>query len=406
MSVEEQARQLRKVKRADNMVIHDPVKIAPDRPLSYAKELMADYDIGGIMVVDEQNHLLGILTSRDTLFKSDKMLVSECMTPRARMVVGKPDISMEEARAIFSEKRLEKLPLVNGNDELAGLVTAKDLVKLETNTNATRDSDGNLIVGAAVGVKTEDHERCQALFEAGADLFVVDIAHGHSLHTIQMVRWIHQQHPEVKIVAGNVATYEGTLDLLKAGADVIKVGVGSGSICITRIVTGFGVPQLTAIMESARAIADFGRGEIIADGGIRTSGDIVKALAAGAQAVMVGNLVAGTDQAPGRAFTKGGKKYKAIRGMASLSANIARKKVDNQPIAEETFDRIVPEGVEAVVPYRGAVTEIIYQLVGGLRSGMSYAGAHSIAELQQNAVFVKITNAGQVESGAHDVDVS
>lgn len=302
--------------------------------------------------------------------------------------------------------RIEKLPLVNERWELVGLITVKDFIRQATNPDASRDADGNLLVGAAVGTKPEDFERCEALVQAGVDAVVVDIAHGHSRHTIGMVEQFRKEHPELLIMAGNVATYDGTLDLLKAGADVVKVGVGSGSICITRIVTGFGVPQLTAIMESVRACQDYGKGEIIADGGIRVAGDIVKALAAGAQAVMVGNLVSGTDEAPGRPLVKDGQRFKVIRGMASVAANIQRKQVDKIPVTEDAFDKIVPEGVEALVPYRGPVDEIVYQMVGGLRSGLSYAGAHNIAELQENAVFVRITPAGKAESGAHDVKVS
>ena len=406
MPVEEQARQVEKVKRADNTVIREPVTLGPDQTLGEAREKMRAYGIGGLMVVDAARCLLGVLTNRDVLFLEDDIRVSERMTPRARLVVAREGISQDEAKQILVETRIEKLPLVDANDRLVGLMTAKDIIKRETDPQATRDQAGNLRVGAAVGTKAEDLERAAVVCQAGADLLVIDIAHGHSRHTIQMIEQIRQRYPRVKIIAGNVATYEGTRDLLEGGADIVKVGVGSGSICITRIVTGFGVPQLTAIMEAARACKDVGRGEIIADGGIRGSGDFIKALAAGAQAVMIGSLVAGTDEAPGRTFTKNGKKYKAIRGMASLSANIERKKIGKLPVVEETFDRIVPEGVEAVVPYRGAVSEIIYQMLGGLRSGLSYCGAHDLADLQDKAVFTKITPAGRVESGAHDVDMS
>jgi len=406
MSIEEQVRQVEKVKRADNTVIRQPIVISPQASVGEARDLMESYGVGGIMVTDEDLRLLGVLTKRDALFRPDEMQVRGCMTPREDLVVMmESDIPIEEAKQVFMENRLEKLPLINEQGKLVGLVTAKDIVKQEKYPDATRDEHGNLVVGAAVGTRPEDIERCEALQAAGVDIYVVDIAHGHSKHTLDMIKRIRQVHPQAKIVAGNVATYAGTLDLLEAGADVIKVGVGSGSICITRIVTGFGVPQLSAIMESARACQDFGAGEIIADGGIRRAGDMVKALAAGAHAVMVGSMVSGTDEAPGFPITKEGKKYKAIRGMASFTANIERKSVDKYPLAEETFDRIVPEGVEAIVPYRGSVREILYQMVGGLRSGLSYAGAHNLEELRQNAAFVRITSAGRVESGAHDVEL-
>lgn len=405
MPIDEQARQVEKVKRAENSVIHNPIKIEPLRSLGEARALMAQYGIGGLMVTDEANHLLGILTNRDVDFRPDDLLVQESMTPREKLITGTSATTAQEAQELFMQHRVEKLPLVNPDGTLAGLITAKDLIEKATNPIASRDTDGNLLVGAAIGTKPEDLERADALCEAGIDVIVVDIAHGHSRHTLNMVQELRRRYPELLLVAGNVATYEGTLDLLMAGAEVVKVGVGSGSICITRIVTGFGVPQLTAIMESARAVKDFGRGAIIADGGVRVAGDIVKALAAGAQAVMVGSLVSGTDEAPGRPVVKEGQRFKVIRGMASVAANVARKQVDQIPVTEDTFDKIVPEGVEALVPYKGAVNEIIYQMVGGLRSGLSYAGAHHIGELQENAVFVKISPAGRAESGAHDVKV-
>lgn len=404
MTIEDQVRQVERVKRAENTIIRNPVKILPDITLAQAREVMAQYSISGLMVVDGSNHLVGILTRRDMLFRPDSTLVRECMTGLDALVYAQDNITPQAAKALLMERRIEKLPLVNQSGELVGLITVKDIVEQETNPNASRDVDGNLLVGAAIGTKAEDIDRCEALSRAGVDIIVIDIAHGHSRHTLNVVREIRQKYPEMIIVAGNVATYDGTLDLLKSGADVVKVGVGSGSICITRIVTGFGVPQLTAIMDSARACQDYGKGEIIADGGVRVAGDIVKALAAGAQAVMVGSLVSGTDEAPGRPVVKDGQRFKVIRGMASVSANIARKQVDKIPVTEDTFDQIVPEGVEALVPYKGAVNEIIYQMVGGLRSGLSYAGARNIRELEQNAVFVKITPAGKVESGAHDVE--
>ena len=271
--------------------------------------------------------------------------------------------------------------------------------------NAFRDAGGRLMVGAAIGTKEEDLARAEALAAMGVDFLVIDIAHGHSVHTLEMTGEIKKMLPDTKVIAGNVATYQGTLDLLEAGADVVKVGIGAGSICTTRIVTGHGVPQLTAIIESNRAVEDFGRGSVISDGGIRNAGDITKAIAAGAKTVMLGSLLAGTEESPGRIISRDGHKYKVLRGMASMGANIDRLKINehDKPVEEE-WNKIVPEGVEAAVPYKGPVADIIYQLAGGLRSGMTYTGASSIPELQERAVFTEITNAAKIESGVHDVE--
>jgi IMP dehydrogenase len=311
---------------------------------------------------------------------------------------------MADARRLLHEHRVEKVPMVDDEGRLRGLITAQDIVKLQDHPQATKDSKGRLRVGVAIGAREDDLDRAEACRQAGADLFVVDIAHGHSENCLAMVRRLRHRFPDAAIVAGNVATPEGMRDLARAGADAVKVGVGSGSICITRVITGFGVPQLTAILECSDEAHGLGV-PIIADGGIRNSGDAVKALAAGASALMVGGMLAGTDEAPGATVVRDGRKVKIVRGMASLSANIDRKVADeNAELAPGDWERIVPEGIEAVVPHRGGVADILYQFVGGIRSGMSYAGAQTIQELWERAEFVRLSAAGVRESGSHDVE--
>jgi len=333
-------------------------------------------------------------------------LVRDVMTPRERLVFAGEDESLEAAREKLYQARVEKLPLVAADGKVTGLITAQDIIKIQEHPLATKDHLGRLRVGVALGVRGEDLERAAACLEAGADLLVVDIAHGHSEHTFQMVKRLKQAFPEVEVMAGNVATAEGVRDLVEAGADAVKVGVGAGSICITRVVTGFGIPQLTAIAECAEE----GRKHdvpIVADGGIRTSGDVTKALAAGASTVMLGSMLAGTEEAPGAEIVRQGRRFKVVRGMASLSANVERRKLDqtDDEFSEDEWAEVVPEGVEALVPYRGDVGDILHQLVGGLHSGMSYAGARTIPELWENAEFVRITSAGLQESGPHDVNL-
>lgn len=401
MSIERQAAEVARVKRAENLVVENPYTISPDTTVAEARQLMAEWDSGGLLVSDAEGHLLGILTTRDVLFEDDETKpVREVMTPRERLVTAPPGTTLEEARRILHRARVEKLPLVTDDNRIVGLITAKDIVKREQYPHATKDEKGRLRVGAAIGVKPGELERAAALLEAGADVLVLDIAHGHSDNAIDMLRRLRREFgDEVKIIAGNVATAQGVYDLAEAGANAVKVGVGPGSICITRIVTGFGVPQLSAIMECAQAAREVNV-PIIADGGIRTSGDLTKALAAGAQTVMIGGLFAGTRESPGFIVQRNGRRYKLVRGMASLTANMSRQ--DN---AEFDPEQIVPEGVEAMVPYRGSVVEIVNQLVGGLRSGMSYAGAYTIPELQANAEFIPITLAGLQESKPHDVEL-
>ena len=404
MSVEKQAEHVHRVKRAENMVVEHPLQIDPGATVAQARQKMAEADVGGLMVTDASGRLLGLVATRDVLLAIDAQgSVANVMTPRDRLVVAHEGESMEHARQKLHEHRIEKLPLVDDDDHVVGLITVQDIVKIQDHPNATKDNRGRLMVGVALGAHLrEDLERAAACAEAGADVFVVDIAHGHSDHTIEMVRHLRRNFPAIPVIAGNVATAAGVEDLVEAGAGAVKVGIGAGSICITRIVTGFGVPQLTAVSECAEAGRRLGV-PIIADGGIRNSGDMVKALAAGASTVMLGSMLAGTDESPGAPVIRDGRRYKIVRGMASLTANVDRKTLDKGEIAEEDWAEVVPEGVEAVVPYRGGVRDIVYQMVGGLRSGMSYAGARNLEELWEKAEFIRITPAGERESGSHDV---
>lgn len=406
MPIERQAEAVRRVKRSESFVVENPITVQPDMTLEAARLKMAEADIGGLVVSDEDGRLVGLLTRRDILLApSGTLLVQEVMTTRERLVVAPADEPLDAARLALHAHRIEKLPLVDNQDHVVGLITAQDIVKLQEHPNATKDAKGRLRVGVAVGVRTPDLERARACVEAGADILVVDIAHGHTEYVIKMTSQLREQFPHTPLISGNVATPEGVRELVQAGAQAVKVGVGAGSICTTRIVTGFGVPQLTAIADCAQAAQELGV-PVIADGGIRTSGDLTKALAAGASTAMLGSLLAGTEESPGPAVMRNGRRYKVVRGMASLSANVARKEIEKLgEVDPDEWEAIVPEGVEAVVPYRGAVADILYQMVGGLRSGMSYAGAGSIEELWQFAEFIRITPAGQKESGVHDVSV-
>ncbi len=418
MTAEREAEEVRRVKRAESHVVEAPITIGQDASVGQARRLMHDEGIGGLVVIDGERRPLGILTHRDVEFAADDESVTWRMTPAARLVTAPAGTTLEDARRILADHRLEKLPLLDAGGRLAGLITAKDILGLLQHPRATKDRKGRLRVGAAVGVRPGSLERAGMLLEAGADVLVVDIAHGHSDNAIAMVGSLRREFGDVEIIAGNVATPEGTRDLIEAGADAVKVGIGPGSICITRVVTGFGVPQITAIAECADWARDHGV-PIIADGGIRTSGDMVKALAAGAQSVMLGSLLAGTDESPGLVITRHGQRYKISRGMASLAAALGRPSEPGQGPAPAAADantaerqdedpaltRVVAEGVEAAVPYRGAVRDVLTQLVGGLRSGLSYGGAITIPELQEHVEFVRITQAGVRESGPHDVEV-
>ncbi|MEM1655136.1 MAG: IMP dehydrogenase [Nitrososphaerota archaeon] len=408
MPPQKQAEEVSKVKRAENIVIEKPATIRPDATVKEAKELMEFLGISGLLVVDDHGKLLGIITRRDVLFEDYRKLVRSCMTPRNDMIVAKEGISLEEAREIFRSHKIEKLPIVDDDGRLKGLITSVDLVKREAYPNASRDSKGRLLVAAAVGVKEKELERAQLLVEAGADAIVVDVAHGHSEMCIEMVRRLRVIYgDDVEIVAGNVATREGVEDLASAGASAVKVGIGPGSVCTTRIVAGVGVPQLTAIMECAEA-AERMDVPIIADGGIRESGDVVKALAAGASTVMIGKLLAGTDESPGAIVMKNGRRYKIYRGMASMYAMLGREfmvRDDAETLLDASEYSYYAEGVEAYVPYVGSASDVVKRLVAGLRSGMSYLGARNLEELRRNAIFIRVSPAGIRESYPHDVEV-
>jgi len=404
MPIEEQVAQVERVKRAESFVVEEPITLTTRHTVGDARRMMEETGTGGILILDENGRLVGIVTSRDMLFEQDdRRPLTEIMS--RNLITAPPGTTLQEAAAILHRHRIEKLPLVDEQGALVGLITLKDILKITEFPKATKDVKGRLAVGAAVGVKERELKRVEALLEAGADCIVVDIAHGDSQLEIEMIRAIRRHFPQAQIIGGNVATAEATQRLIDAGADAVKVGVGPGSICITRLVAGAGVPQLSAVMECAAVARPQGI-PIIADGGIRTSGDIVKALAAGASTVMIGSLLAGTDESPGLMMTRKGHRYKVSRGMASLQANIARKIREGEGwITQEEIEDYVSEGVEAAVPYRGPVREVLTQLVGGLQSGMSYCGAHSVDELYEKAVFVRITPAGWKESQPHDVEV-
>ncbi|HEY8283001.1 MAG TPA: IMP dehydrogenase [Chloroflexota bacterium] len=406
MAIEQHVRQVQVVKRAQGAVVEQPYAVLPSQTLAEVRHLMAEQAVSGVLVVDEQERLVGILTARDIRFATDPAQpIAELMTPQKRLITARIGIDSEQARAILDKHKIEKLPLLDDAGRLAGLITSKDLLQDNRYGSAARDSKGRLLVGAAIGVVGDYLERAQALWQAGADVLVIDIAHGHSDHVIEAIRKLKALPGSGELIAGNVATADGTRELVAEGVDAVKVGVGPGSICTTRIVTGFGVPQLTAVLECAEEAARSDT-PIIADGGVKASGDITKALAAGASTVMIGNLLAGTRESPGYTVVRNGQRYKIARGMASLSATIGRKDRESADVAsDESFNEVVPEGVEAVVPYRGDVTDIVFQLVGGLRSGMSYCGVRSISDLQAEAVFMPITGAGMRESFPHDVQV-
>ncbi len=404
MSIEQQVNEVKKVKRAENIIIEQPYTVKQEQYLADAVSKMSEYNISGLLVTDDDNRLVGILTRRDIMFESDmSKRVYDVMT--RNVITAKYGISIEEAKEMLHKYRIEKLPLVDEHGRVRGLVTAKDIMRMREYPLAAKDKKGRLLVGAAVGVKGDFMERTDKLLDAGADVIVIDIAHGHSENSINAVKSIRKAFPDCELIAGNVATAEGTKDLIDAGVDAAKVGVGSGSICITRVVTGSGVPQLSAIMECAKVAREYDV-PIIADGGIRNSGDITKALAAGAHTVMIGSLLAGTDESPGVSITKNGKKYKIYRGMASFYASLGRKMREEGMLnIDDDLNDYVPEGVEALVEYKGSVVEIVRHLLGGLRSGFSYCGARNIDELHRNAEFIKMTMAGYIESMPHDVNV-
>ena len=401
MTIDEQISEVLSVKRSEGIVIEQPITIGKEGTVGQVKELMSLHKIGGIIVKDNSNKLLGIVTKRDLFFEyDDAKSVQDVMTND--LITAPEGTSLDDAKTIFINNKIEKLPIVNSSGELVGLITSKDIYKRDKFPISSKDGKGRLMVGAAIGVRDEDIERAVKLTEAGADTIVIDIAHGHSDHTINMLSKIKDKIGKTDIIVGNVATGEGTKDLIDAGADAVKVGVGSGSICITRIVTGAGVPQLSAILDCV-SIANEYKVPIIADGGIRNSGDITKAIAAGASTVMIGSMLAGTDESPGIIVSRPNGRYKMTRGMASLGAAVDRRIKETKSMDEEEMLEYVPEGVEALVQYRGQASEVIGKLVGGLRSGLSYCNSKDISELQKNRKFIKITGAGKAESGAHDV---
>jgi IMP dehydrogenase len=386
-------------------MIENPYQINDNQTISTAFEIMNDKEVSGLLVVNSESKLVGILTERDVLFESpnsDK-LVNELMTKD--VVTSKPNTTVSEAKEILKNNRIEKLPLIDDNRNIHGLFSTQDILNTENYPNASKDKKGRPLVGAAVGVKGDFLERTEALLEANTDVIVVDIAHGHSENAITTVKNIKKAFPNCELIAGNVATAQGTEDLIKAGVDAVKVGVGSGSICITRVITGSGVPQLTAVMDCAEIAKKYDI-PIISDGGTKTSGDATKALAGGASTVMLGSMLSGTDESPGSTISKNGKRYKIYRGMASLAAARGRKSKETGlvDLADDLND-YVAEGVEGFVPYKGTVTDILKQITGGIRSGLSYCGGHTISQMQENAEFIKMSGAGFAESKPHDVDL-
>ena len=404
MSIEEQARQVAIVKRAENGMIYDPVTIKRGSTVKDALDMMAEYKIGGIPVVDDNRTLVGIVTNRDLRFERDlNKRIDEVMT-KENLVTTSQSTDMETASQILQQHKIEKLPVVDKDNKLIGLITYKDITKAKDKPMACKDSKGRLRVAAGVGVTADTLERMEALINAGADAIVIDTAHGHSKFVIEKLREAKAKFPDIDIVVGNVATGEAAKMLVEAGADAIKVCIGPGSICTTRVVAGVGVPQLSAIYDVAKALEGTGV-PLIADGGLRYSGDVVKALAAGGTCVMIGSLVAGTEEAPGDTILFNGRKFKSYRGMGSLEAMENGSKDRYFQSGTVEVKKLVPEGIAARVPYKGTLYEVIYQLVGGLRAGMGYCGAANIEQLH-NAKFTRITNAGVQESHPHDVTIT
>lgn len=403
MTIEDQATEVDKVKRSENGVITNPFFLSPEHVAQDAEILMRKYKISGVPICEKDGTLVGILTNRDMRFMTDySVKISTVMTPKEKLVTAMAGTTLEEAKKILMASKIEKLPLVDKNGRLTGLVTIKDIEKSVKYPNTARDKEGRLLCAAAIGVTNDVLDRAKALADAQVDAFILDSAHGHSKNIISAVDKVKNAFPEISLIAGNVATAEGTEALIKAGADAVKVGIGPGSICTTRVVAGIGVPQITAIYDSAEMADKYGI-PVIADGGIKYSGEIVKAIAAGGSVVMVGSLVAGCEESPGETEIYQGRQFKVYRGMGSLGAM-------NKGSADRYFQngtrKFVPEGVEGRVPYKGPVGDTVYQMMGGLRSGMGYVGCHSINELRTNAKFVKITGAGLVESHPHDVYIT
>ena len=404
MPLEEQTRQVKRVKRAESVMIHEPITILKEGTVGDALNLMKEYKIGGIPVVDKNNVLIGIVTNRDLRFQQDmNRSIQEVMTVENIITTGR-NTGLPEAGMILQAHKIEKLPVVDDNHKLIGLITYKDITKAKDRPNSCKDSKGRLRVAAAVGVSGDILERVIALEKAGVDAVVIDTAHGHHIGVLKSLKKVKKQFPELDVVVGNVATAAAALALVEAGADGVKVGIGPGSICTTRIIAGVGVPQLSAIYDVANALKGTGI-PVIADGGIRYSGDIVKALAAGACSIMAGSLFAGVEESPGETIIYNGRKYKSYRGMGSLEAMQHGSKDRYFQDMEEDIKKLVPEGIAARVPFKGGLSEVIYQMIGGLRAGMGYCGAVDIPTLQK-AQFVRVTNAGVQESHPHDVTIT
>lgn len=402
MSIDQQAEEVDRVKRSESGVITNPFSLTPDHHVYDAEALMAKYRISGVPIVNEQNKLVGILTNRDLRFVHDfSILIKEVMT-HENLVTAPVGTTLEQAEVILQQHKIEKLPLVDEHNELKGLITIKDIEKAIQFPSSAKDAQGRLLVGAAVGVSKDVMERTAALVKAGVDVIVVDSAHGHHINILRTVKRIREQYPDLTIIAGNVATAEGTRDLIEAGASIVKVGIGPGSICTTRVIAGIGVPQITAIYDCATAARAYNV-PIIADGGIKYSGDVVKAIAAGASAVMLGSMFAGTEESPGEFEIYQGRRFKVYRGMGSLGA---MKEGSKDRYFQENESKLVPEGIEGRVAYKGPLGDTIFQLVGGLRSGMGYCGAKNISELINDTTFVRITGAGLKESHPHDVHIT
>ncbi len=402
LSIERQANEIDKVKRSEHGIIVDPIFLAPDNTLQDAHDLMERYRISGVPITENGGRLVGILTNRDLRFETDlTRKIYECMT-RENLITAAVGTSLEQAKELLRKHRIEKLPLVDKRGYLKGLITIKDIEKAQKYPLSAKDSKGRLLVAAAVGVGADMHDRVAALVKAKVDVLVVDTAHGHSRGVIEAVKTIKQSYPDVELMAGNVATAEATRDLIEAGADAVKVGMGPGSICTTRVIAGIGMPQITAVYDCATAARPHGV-PVIADGGIKYSGDITKAIAAGANVVMIGNLLAGTEESPGETIIYQGRSYKIYRGMGSLGAMVDGSK---DRYFQDNMDKLVPEGIEGRIPYKGVVADTLYQMVGGLRAGMGYCGVKNIDELITKTRFVKITSAGLKESHPHDINIT
>ena len=403
MTIERQAEEVQKVKRYESGMITNPITLGEDAILQEANSLMKEYKISGLPIVDKDGNLKGIITNRDLKYREDfSMKVTEIMT-KENLVTAPVGTTLEEAKSILLEHRIEKLPIVEGT-KLKGLITIKDIDNIINYPNACKDSHGRLRVGAAVGIGNDTIKRIQTLVDAGVDIVTVDSAHGHSRGVVERIKEIRKEFPELDLIGGNIVTKEAALALIDAGVNAVKVGVGPGSICTTRVVAGVGVPQITAVMEIADVCKEKSIG-LIADGGIKLSGDIVKAIAAGADCVMLGGVLAGTQEAPGEEILYNGRKYKTYAGMGSLAA-MKRGSSDRYFQLESATEKLVPEGIESMVPFKGALKDAVYQMCGGLRSGMGYCGTPTIKDLKENGKFVRITNAGLKESHPHDVIIT